>query len=87
MFLVLLQGLLVPIALIAVAFVLAPNVTDLQDDDSKGFSYWAPYLLVIPAFLDIGFVALLIARERGPGGSLEFQLFPCIELPSNRANS
>ena len=29
---------------------------------------------------------LLIARERGPGGSLEFQLFPCCVLPSNRAN-
>ena len=53
--------------------------------DTPSVSRWWPYLLTVPAFLDIILTGFIIYRERGPGGSLEYQLCPCYTLPSTRA--
>ena len=85
-FLMMVQGVIVPIALIVIAVVAVP-MPDPADSTSEHeqLSYWWPYLLTIPAFLDLMCVALIVWRERGPGGSLEFQLFPCCIVPSSRS--
>ncbi len=50
---------------------------------NSDFSYWGPHLLHIPAFIDVMIVMYIVMRERGPGGSLEKQLFSCCVLPSS----
>ena len=52
-------------------------------DQNSDFSYWGPHLLHIPAFIDVMIVMDIVMRERGPGGSLEKQLFSCCVLPSS----
>ena len=76
-FAIILQGVVLPIVLIVLAISAAsvPATNDAETVNDVG-SWW-PYLLTLPAFLDVVLVAMVIYRERGPGGSLEYQLFPC----------
>jgi len=76
-FLFLVQGVVVPALLIVLAIVLAPGSNPLSDSSATSISDWWPYLLTIPAFIDIMVVTLYVLRERGPGGSLESGLFAC----------
>ena len=45
------------------------------------------YILPIFAFLDVLAVGVWLYKERGPGGSLEYQLCPGYNLPSNEPDA
>lgn len=68
-FVVMVQGVVVP----AVLFVVAALLADVTG-----------YILAIIGFLDFAVVGVVVYRERGPGRSMEYQLFPCCVLPSTR---
>ena len=61
--------------LIAILSTTLPSTNNAAAVNDVG-SWW-PYMLTLPAFLDIVLVAMIVYRERGPGGSLEHELFPC----------